>query len=339
MTRVNKRKISTYVHLMKQIKVFLLTVPVFFQASPSRPGEPSFVIVQPGYPGSTSLAKNFMAELAGALTRQGGPAGLQGSYYNETEAALKAIQQKKPSFGIVSLGFFLAHRKSLQLEAILESPLERFYLAAKKGEPVSLKDLAGQDVEGTPFHEMEFVSRILFGPGAGGGPVSPGSSDNRQAGGQGEEKGSAAGGKENPPSGGLPFKPVADVKSWKATASAGFSRGIRNVSRGKARAVLLNARERKTMTNLTAGKSLQVFYQTERLPTALVVSLGKKGESAREGARALQGMKDSPEGRKLLVYMGIDGFVPVDLKLLERLMLRYKRDGEEEKVGAAASGN
>ena len=125
-----------------------------------------FIIVQPGYPGSNAEAGPFLGELAAAIAGAGGPKRLEGEYHNDGTEALKAIERTKPSLGIVSLGFFLAHRAALKLEPLCESrPGDRFYLATKKGQALKLSELDGQSVAGTPFEEREFVSRIVFGGG------------------------------------------------------------------------------------------------------------------------------------------------------------------------------
>jgi hypothetical protein len=262
-----------------------------------------FMIVQPGYPGSTVEAEQFVSDLLGAIGKGGGPRDLQGEYHNDAQEALKAINEKHPQIGIVSLGFYLAHKEDLHLEPILASrPLERFYLAAKKGSAVQPGDLAGKEVAGTPFQEPEFVARILFGPGAGGGPVG----------------GGAKGG-------------AADVSQWKVEATRSPTKGIRDASRGKVAAVLLTEREKRALASLTAGQDLEVYYQTEELPTAIMVSLGKKDAPAEGAAKALAGLKDNPEGQSLLALMGIEGFVPVGEQELAKFEARYRVDGSSNK--------
>src|SRR5262245_61086261 len=199
-----------------------------------------FIIVQPGYPGSTTEAEAFVTDLLAAIGKGGGPGDLQGEYHNDAEEALKAIREKKPQLGIVSLGFYLAHKEDLRLEPLLASrPHERFYLAGKQGAVVPLKDLAGKTVAGTPFQEPEFVSRILFGP---------------------------------------------EVSKWKVEATRSSTKAIRDASRGKVAAVLLTEREKRALGNLTAGQELEVYHQTDELPTAILVSLGKKEPSSEAAA-------------------------------------------------------
>src|SRR5206468_5483995 len=134
------------------------------------------------------------ADLARAITAGGGPRDLRGEYHNAAEDALKAIGERHPAFGVASLGFYLAHKGDLKLEPLLESqPPERFYLARKKGEDVTLKNLAGKTVVGTPLQEQDCITRVVFGPGAGGGPPSPAAGAGKQNGEKNGEKKGAAG--------------------------------------------------------------------------------------------------------------------------------------------------
>ncbi len=245
-----------------------------------------FVIVQPGYPGSTDEASGFIGELSRALAGSGGPRGLKGRYHNQAAAAIESIETARPRVAIVSLGFYLGQRSRFRFEPLLESrPLERFYLAAKKGEGSKLDGLKGQSVAGTPLQEMDLVARILFGAG------------------------SAA---------------AADVKLWKVEPSAGSSKAIRDTARGKVKAVLLNEREHRVLGAYSAGRELEVIHTTEELPTALVVSLGGEEEKpARAFAEALRRLPEGDEGRKLVATMGIEGFAPIDRERLAKLQERF----------------
>jgi len=299
-----------------------------FLAGGSLRADTQFVIIQPGYPGSTEEGETFVGDLSLALAKAGGPKDLRGSYYNVAEDGLEAVAARKPVFAIVSLGFYLAHREGLRLAPLLESsPLERFYLAAKKGQGALPADLEGQAIAGTPFHEKEFVERILFGAGAGGGPVADG-----EAGKMADPKVT-----KDPASG---SKKAIDLSRWKVEVSQGFSKGVRDASKGKIRAVLLTERERRAMKETIAGREMEVSYQSEELPTALLVSLGPAGAAAQAAAKAMEALKGNEEGRGVLATMGIDGFTRADAKRIAALEARYgpsKRDDAPPGAGKDAS--
>jgi hypothetical protein len=329
------------ISLPKAIPSLLLSLAAFILAAPRpvRAADPQFIIVQPGYPGSTAEASTFIADLEMALESGGAPKKLHGEYYNDAQEALQVIERQHPAVGVLSLGFFLAHQKELHLEPILwNQPLTRFYLAGRKGETVPPRELAGKTVVGTPFQEPEFVSRILFGPGAGGVPVS----GSPPAGGQAaEKKEGAAEKKEASPNqkgagaGGATGEAPADVRQWKVEATQSFSKGARDVEKGKAAAVLVTAREKSSLEELEAGKKLEVYWQTEDLPVSLVVAFPQGGAAAQETAKAFAGLKST--SKSLLEQMGIEGFAPIDKARLEKIEKRYQTASEgAEKNGRRA---
>jgi hypothetical protein len=124
---------------------------------------PRYVIIQPGYPGSTGDARNFMATLTEYLTEKAGLKGLDGEYHNETRAGLAHVASARPTFGVVSLGFYLAHRKQLELKPLLQAkPRDRLLVVARAGDVKDPAALKGEPVAGGPLHEPEFLARVAF---------------------------------------------------------------------------------------------------------------------------------------------------------------------------------
>ncbi len=123
-----------------------------------------WIIVQPGYPGSTAEAEGFMRRFSADLAAQSGIESLEGSYHNVPESAAKVIEEKKPAFGLVSLGFYLRYRRQFGLDAQLESePGDRVVAVVRAGSFRRLKDLAGKKVAGGPLYEPEFLRRVVLG--------------------------------------------------------------------------------------------------------------------------------------------------------------------------------
>jgi hypothetical protein len=129
---------------------------------------PRMVIVQPGYPGSTKDAEGFMATLTDYLAKKMKLPGLAGEYHNDVAKALEAIHARPPIFGLVSLGFYLEHRRALGLEATLvATPEDHFVIVARPHEVPSLAALRGQPVAGGPLAELRFLDRVVFGETCG----------------------------------------------------------------------------------------------------------------------------------------------------------------------------
>ena len=122
-----------------------------------------FVIVQPGYAGSTKDAEQFVAQVSEYLEAKTGLKGVAGEYHNEPAAAKKAIETLRPQFGIVSVGYYLEHREELGLKPLLESsPGDRLVIVTRKGDVKDASALKGEPVAGGPLYDLPFLDRIAF---------------------------------------------------------------------------------------------------------------------------------------------------------------------------------
>ena len=122
-----------------------------------------WLVIQPGYPGSTQDAEGFMRSFSEYLQGKTGLASLRGTYHNVPEKALAAIETHRPAFSLVSLGFFLEHRRRLGLAAVLESkPEDRFVIVALEGAVKGPEALRGATVAGGPLYEKSFLERVVF---------------------------------------------------------------------------------------------------------------------------------------------------------------------------------
>ncbi|MBI4585297.1 MAG: PhnD/SsuA/transferrin family substrate-binding protein [Planctomycetes bacterium] len=263
--------------------------------------EKPMVFIQPGYPGTTEEARGFVSSFCKVIRQAGGPEVPAGEYHNDEKEGLKAAQEKQPLFGIVSLGFYLKHAGDLSLQPLLfSSPAEPFHLVARKG---AFKDLAGlkdKAVTGTTLLELEFVERILFGFA---------------------DQGAA---------------PAGGPREWKVQPVKLFSRGYREVAKGRQDAVLMSHREYQGLKQLEAAKELEAIHTTRSYPVAVVVAFGERlpAEQQAKLSAALKSFGKTAEGKDLLQTMGIDGFTDADLKYLKALAERYQKNAPE----SAAAG-
>ena len=125
----------------------------------------TWAIVQPGYPGGTADrgAVAFMERFSKYLETKASFSGLSGKYYNEPVAARAHVREASPAFAVVSLGFYLAERRRLGLQAVLAvEPREQLVIARVPGGPKDLAELTGKDVAGGPLYELSFLERIAF---------------------------------------------------------------------------------------------------------------------------------------------------------------------------------
>jgi ABC-type amino acid transport substrate-binding protein len=258
----------------------------------------SLVILQPGYPGSTKDASAFVKDLCQTVTEFGGALS-GGEYHNDEAQGLKAIERQGAGVGIVSLGVFLKHRKSLSMRPLLiTEPAGSCRLLVKKGAFSDIKELAGKVVMSTAFAEPEFVDRVILGHAV------------------------------TEPAGSL----CAD---WKTSRAKSFSQGLRKLKKARCDAVLLNPREFDGYeTRLKkAEDGLVVLHTSRSYPAAVVVVFGDALPEARIGKliAALETLSRDEGGEKLLERMGTRGFVRVKSKSLAPFEELFKRNGPADR--------
>lgn len=279
---------------------------------------PWMAIVQPGYPGSTAEAERFMAQFTKYVGEASGLSGLGGAYYNDAKKALAAIAERDPPFGLVSLGFYLEHRKTLGLEPLAAArPWDNFLLLAPPGAEPS--KLAGKTVAGGPLHEAKFLERIAFRDKA---PVSAWGAAPTYA-----------------------ARALRETRrTWEPKAG--------EKARGRYDAAVLTGRDYKGLKGLDVAKGLAVVLESEKYPPSLLVAFGARpagaggggaeragGEgrakpalSSQELDKVVQAFLDfpkTPAGRDLLREMGAEGFDRIDREWLAKMEVLY--DAEPEK--------
>jgi len=123
----------------------------------------AWLVVQPGYPGSTRDAEGFMRLFSSYLTERTSLGPLEGTYYNLPDDALHKLQARSPGFALVSLGFYLKYRQQFGFEVRLVSePADVFLIVGRESEIQAAADLDGQEVVGGPLYEPGFLTRVVF---------------------------------------------------------------------------------------------------------------------------------------------------------------------------------
>jgi hypothetical protein len=240
----------------------------------------AFVVVAPGYPGTTAEAQGSMDALAAALAAQAGwPTGsVVAAYYEKDRPGLERLTRPDAGFAMVALPLFLQQAGALKLEARLAAaqkggaPTEVWALVARKGRLGSPAALAGWQVNSIAGYAPAFVT----GPALGGwGPV-PAS--------------------------------VKVVQNNQVLSS------LRKAVAGENIAVLLDGAQAAALPTLPFAADLEVVARSKPLPSGVIVTVGKRLTPERwkvlEGA--LLKLGDAPEGRAALEAIRLQGFLPID---------------------------
>jgi len=247
----------------------------------------TFVLIQPGSPGSSEEAAPLMARWAGYLSAHlPGRPRVNGLYVNSLEQAKSVVQSKnKPHFAIVTLPYYLEQRGRHDLQPQLISRPggksdDRYRLLVATASPVANWRALKGDVAGTLCYNADAVARLMF---------------------------------RQPSFAALPFR---------CQPTDRLLRGARQVVRGELSGVLVTDEQFTSLMALPEGKQLRLLHASELLPPPLVVTFGQPDAALHGVIQALLGMKDDPTAKELLTELRTDGFGPLDLAGLTLLQNR-----------------
>lgn len=236
-----------------------------------------FVVIQPGQPGTTEDAQPVMDALATYVGQKlGAGVTVQGRYFNQAESAAAYLSGRHPSWGIVSLGYYLAHADAEGMTPLAatrpggaDSDVWRL-LAAAEG-PDDWQSLRGT-VAGTMLFEPEVAARLMFATSV--------------------DK--------------LPFRLEGTSRPLRA---------LRAVLRGQGCGVMLDASQYEAVQALPLVSGLKVVATSEPLPTAVVVAFGAPGPLHDRLRALLLAMREDPAAGEMLQLLQTEGFGPADSRL------------------------
>ncbi len=281
-------------------KTFTQLIVILFAVSPFSQAE-DFILIQPGYPGSSVEAQPFVKKFQKTLEVTAKIKLAHGAYHNNEEEALKALKAKPAKLGILSLGMYFKYQEKFKLTPLAWSqPGAKFYLLVRDGDVKSLEELKGKKISGTPFLEPEFVKSILFG--------------------EKDEKGNLK-------------VSNALYSSWVITSAKYASRALRFLKRSRRDAVLLSEIDYLGAKKLELLKGFKVLHSTQAYPSAVVVSFNEqldKDQQKRVQGAFFNLSKDSA-GKELLKTMSLKEFSKVDPKILKELKTKFDAEIKKKK--------
>lgn len=234
----------------------------------------SFVVIQPGQPGSPEEAQPVMNVLADYLRERVKADKIQGKYENRLPEALELLRREKPRWGIVSLPFYVRHAEGLRLVPVASTrPNGRskdvWTLMAPRDTAGDWRTLRGT-VLGTMLFEPGSAACLLFRVAHRQLPM--------------HFEGTS--------------RPLLAIRRMVNVRPAG-----KDIS-----AVVLDSSQVEALKTLPLAEKLQGIHQSGELPTSPVVSFGPPDEGTRSLVSALMAMKDDEKGRELLQVLQTDGF-------------------------------
>ena len=272
--------------------IAVLCLVVLFVTPPARAD--TLVVCAPGYPGSTAEAQPAMDAFAAAIDTAAGWAPEETSaVYFETEAAgVAKLGKEETAFAMVTLPFFLEHRKTLGLKPLAQAvpagsdATQVWALVAALGRVSAPGELKGWKITSLGGHSPAFVRAMVFD---GWGPAPDG---------------------------------------LEIVFSSRVLTELRRAAKGEDVAVLLDGPQAASLGRLPFGKDLEILRTSPEVPISLVCSVGGRPSSNREKAftEALLGL--GGESGEALAGIRIDRFVPVDATALGSAIKAFDRSHE-----------
>ncbi len=212
-------------------------------------------------------------------------------FTTKTDECRKQMAEKNPKFAITSLGLFLALRDQNRLIPLAQPQLkgrtsEIYRVMVEKGQFQNLEELKGKTLGGTVLEEQAFIAKIVFA-----GNLDPASF--------------------------FVLKPSNQA-----------IRTLRSLAKGELDAVMLNQQQFDGLASLHLEKPLAVVFTSEEIPLLGVVADAAATTEAERGrfTKALAGMCDDPEGKKLCELFGIDAFAAADKSVFEPFIKRWTEE-------------
>ena len=242
------------------------------------------LVCYPGGPVSQEDANPAMNAMLRVVERVGGwNENTFTSFFSANiDECRSLLSTKKPEYAILSLGLFLEQRTAHNLTPLVQPSIkgattEHFHLTSRQGAFHSLDELKGKTVGGAVFDEPEFMRKIVFS-----GKIDPAQ--------------------------------FFDVKP-----SRQVLRALRSLDKGELDAVILNGQQFSALGSLQLKTPMEAVFTSADIPLMGMTANSKttKAEDRARLAKALEGMCDDQEGKKLCDMFGVEAFVPANASAIE----------------------
>ena len=272
----------------------LLSLPMAAAASDAPDGL-GLIVCAPGYPGSTAEAQPAMDGLAEAVSEAAGwpPGALTAAYFEDETAGVSALDDPHAGLALVTLPFFLEHRKSLGLRPVLlavptgRRAAEPWTLVAGAGKVAAPTDLDGWTVMSLAGHSERFVRGVALGDWG-----------------------------ELPDSATISFSPRV------LTA-------LRKAARGEPVAVLLDAEQAAAIDTLPFADQLEVVHRSPPVPVSVLCLVDDRVPETKVKVliAALSSLAGRASAADALAGVRIERFESIDEDALDRAVAAFTEAG------------
>ncbi|NOT10337.1 MAG: PhnD/SsuA/transferrin family substrate-binding protein [Methylococcaceae bacterium] len=277
-------------------KIYLIIIAsLLFPFTKNATANPEMIVVC--YPGGSVNAKDANGAMSSMLRVVERVGQWQENSFNslftaKLDECRKQMKEKNPKFAITSLGLYLELRNQHSLMPVVQPKIkgrtsERYRVMVQKDKYKTLDELKGLILGGTVLEEQSYIGKIVFA------------------------------GKYDPDS------------FFVLKKSNQAIRALRSLDKGELDAVMLNEQQFSGLGSLQMKTPLSAVFTSEEIPLMGVVansSITTAEERVRFG-KALEGMCNDTEGKKLCELFGVESFATVDKAVFEP-MIKLWAEGE-----------
>ena len=215
--------------------------------------------------GSAAQAQPHVDKLISRAASKNGWSSAKGKYLTRRKIAKKYIRSKKPKFGMVSLGAYLALKKSEGLVVLGNVDVKhgggrRYHLVSKSGS--GLTACKGKKLASNHIDDARFVDQVISGGD---------------------------------------FK-LSDFKLVKTRRPV---QTLKKVIRDKAACALIDDAQLKELPHIDGGKALKSVWKSKQLPAMPVVAFSGASQPERAKFKASLGSICKDAGKKICDKIGI----------------------------------
>ncbi len=235
--------------------------------------------------GSASSAQPYVDKLVALAAKANQWSDAEGKYITRRNRATKYIDQKKPEFGILSLGPYLAFRASQGLEVVGVAEVARaggrqYHLISRSA--TSLADCKGKKVASNHAGDPRFIDKVVAG-----GSFS-----------------------------------LADFDLMKTRRPV---QTIKKVIRGDAVCALVDDAQMAEIPHIDGSSGLKSVWKSAQLPPMVVVAFSSSSTSERAKFKSTLGAICTGSGKSTCDKVGIQALKPGDRSTYDTVIAAYDK--------------
>ena len=248
-------------------------------------GKVNVLVLKENGIGSAAQAQPYVDKLIKVAAKKNGWSEANGKYLTRRRSAKKYISKKDPKFGMVSLGAYLAMRKSTGMDVLGSVSVsrgggEQYYIVSKSGSDLSA--CKGKKLATNHYKDKRFVKNVIA-------------------------------------DGAFSLKDFKLVKARRPVQT------LKKVIRDKAACALIDDAQKAELKHIDGGSALKTVWSSSKLPPMAVVAFTPASASERAKFKENLGSLCSGSGKSSCDKVGIVALKPASKADYNAVIKKYGR--------------